>query len=340
MGSPLRFLDLEGCEGYPDSTEIGLAGIQSMVPFLKNSRGLIHLRVGNNPGINSECFRLVVEALDGGPINMLNFDSCSISDISVLGDCFLPNVCSLELSNHSVTSVPSLDKYTNLEDLWFCGKVGTDIGIDGCRSIAILLQKEGCSMQNLNLNHCGIGDNEGGGEILANSLKRNNSLELLNLYSSKMTERGCSAFLKLLNDISSIESTYTSNHTLTRQLMFPYPAINNHAGSALRLNKRHEGDAHAVGRAKVIATQLKSNTRRELCQLQGIDYSFESVFADVEPILLPEVLALVGGNHGQSELYLMLMAAVPDLASIVEGKTTTTLLPRKKKKKQKTKSAS
>ena len=38
---------------------------------------------------------------------------------------------------------------------------------------------------------------------------------------------------------------------------------------------------------------------------------------DIEPVLLPEVLSLVGKRHGQNELYRMLTATAPDLVSIV-----------------------
>ena len=71
------------------------------------------------------------------------------------------------------------------------------------------------------------------------------------------------------------------------------------------------------GREKVIDTQFNSNTRIALCRLQDIDYSHGSIFADIDPILLPEVLALVGGRHGQRELYRMLLATVPYVASTV-----------------------
>ena len=88
--------------------------------------------------------------------------------------------------------------------------------------------------------------------------------------------------------------------------------------NAIEINKNN--DAYAAGRAKVIGTQLSSNKRMELSRLQGVDYSYGSIFADIDPILLPEVLALVGGRHDQRELYRMLLATAPDLVSIVNRK--------------------
>ena len=128
--------------------------------------------------------------------------------------------------------------------------------------------------------------------------------------------------MKLLNDIASIESTYNSNHTLTH-LGLPKSTnqiigvrYQHHIEAAASINMMIK-PSRAAGRTKVIVSQLYSKDRKELCRMQGIDYSRGSIFADIDPILLPEVLALVGGRHGQRELYRMLLATVPYVASTV-----------------------
>jgi hypothetical protein len=69
-------------------------------------------------------------------------------------------------------------------------------------------------LTNLLLGNTGIGDE--GIEILANSLKDNTKLKELNLENnSNITVKGRRVLLKLLVDVSSIERTYNSNHTLT-----------------------------------------------------------------------------------------------------------------------------
>jgi hypothetical protein len=207
-----------------------------------------------------------------------------------------------------------LENYANLEQL---NLNNNKLGREGCRSIAKLLEKGGSRLNYLELTSNDLGDEEA--EILANSLKCNTSLDALYLRGNNFGERGFVAFLKLLNNASSIDSTYTSNHTLKKLLlpsalkMQQYKQIN----SAIQINKGNEGNSHAAGRAKVIATQLNSNARMDLCRLQGVDYSYGSIFAEIKPILFPEVLSLTGGNHGQNELYEMLLATVPDLVSIV-----------------------
>ena len=117
--------------------EFGLNGIQSMVPFLKNSRSLTHLNIGNNENINTECFRLLVEALHGGSIEQLDLNDCEIDDITALEHCTLPHLRVLDLDNNNIKNIPSLEKYTNLEQLWL-GE--NNIGKEGCREIEKLLQ--------------------------------------------------------------------------------------------------------------------------------------------------------------------------------------------------------
>lgn len=85
------------------------------------------------------------------------------------------------------------------------------------------------------------------------------------------------------------------------------------------MNELHQ-NSHAVGRAKVIEYQLNSQKRKVLCQLQGIDFSYSNIFADIDPILLPNIIALIGDRHGQSELYTALIPTAPDLLSYIDRK--------------------
>ena len=125
--------------------------------------------------------------------------------------------------------------------------------------------------------------------------------------------------------MSSVRRTYRSNISLIN-LHLPAPTdatvreIQSHIESAVAINRGHLGSPGGAGRSKVIETQLNSQKRKELCRLQCLDYSHGSIFAEIEPILLPEVLALVGGKHGQNELYQMLLGTAPDLVSIVNRK--------------------
>ena len=168
--------------------DLGVNGIRSMLPFLKNTPNLGNIYLNGNDGICTEGFELVICALNGSSsMEELWFDECNIEDISALNTYTLPNLRILDLGHN-------------------------DIGREGCIIIANLLQKEASTLKNLYLDSTDMGDE--GAEILANSLKHNTKLELLDLELNNIGERGKGAFLKLLNDISSIESTYNSNHTL------------------------------------------------------------------------------------------------------------------------------
>ena len=81
---------------------------------------------------------------------------------------------------------------------------------------------------------------------------------------------------------------------------------------------------HAVGRDKIIKYQLNSTRRKKLCELQGIEYTSGNVFADIKPNLLPNILALIGDGHGQSELYTALVSTAPDLLSYIDRKALLT----------------
>ena len=83
------------------------------------------------------------------------------------------------------------------------------------------------------------------------------------------------------------------------------------------MNRRYENESsHAAGRAKVIKYHLNSENRKELCNIQGIGYvSIGKLLEDVEPILLPRIISLIGREHGHNELYTALVSTAPALLS-------------------------
>ena len=300
--------------------EIGINGIRCMVPFLRNSPNLSLINLGNNKDICTEEFEVLINALDGGHIKEIFLQNCNIEDISVLGNCTLSHLRELHLEDNSTQNmggILALQNYTNLKELYL---EGNKIGREDCLVISNLLQKEDSKLEVLDLDSNDIEDE--GAEILAASLKHNNTLTDLYLHKNKITERGFCAFLKILNDISSIDCTYNSNHTL-KHLTLP----DDHYTQTMREIRTHT--LSLLGKnisspnprmEKIIDTQLNSNKRMELSRLQGVPYSYSGIFSDIDALVLPEVLALVGQSHGQTELYHMLIAVVPDLASTVNRK--------------------
>ena len=280
--------------------QVGAEGIRSMIPFLQNSPQLKVITFSNNNSLGNEAFVVLMNALDGGPIEELRLHKCSISDISALDNVTLPRLKRINLSNNS-------------------------IGREGIIVLSNILQQEGSTLTKLYLESTGIGDESI--EILANSLKHNTSLTILGLGGNNIREMGCKAILKLLNDVSSIEKTYNSNHTLI-QIKFvisKYIGVNNDTPRVsemkrlirLSLQMNRQCSSTLTGKAKVIHTQLNSGYRTELAAVQGINKdSYLSIFSEIDALVLPEVLAMVA-RDGQTELYCMLTAVVPDLASTV-----------------------
>ena len=292
----------------------GIAGVRSMVHFLQNYRNLSNINLSTNNNIDTAAFELLIRAIHGSPIKKLSLDGCSINDVSALGNSSLPLLQSLHLEENNIQSISALENYTQLQTL---NLSGNNIGIDGCRTLSHLLQNEDSSLHTLDLNNIKI-DGEGA-EIIANSLKHNTKLESLDLDgNSKITERGFKAFLKILTDVSSIENTYNSNHTLT-ELFLSSDDVDDDVDDNIRwhIDNMLENSGNNPGRRKVIDYQLNTTDRTELANLQGITCTNNSVYAQIDPVALPDVLSLVGRQCSQNDLYCALVATASDLTSLV-----------------------
>jgi len=279
------------------NNDFGIEGVRCMLPFLQNSQNLSRVNLGLNNNINNECFEVLVSALNGTSVKELYIYNCNITDISALDASNLSNLKELNLNNNK-------------------------IGREGCITISNLLKKEGSTLRHLYLNDTGIDDE--GTEILAAALKHNTKLRILDLQWNNITGRGGIALLKVLVDVSSIENTYNSNHSLISCYITNNTStrkVKSLINSACDMNQKCRWTAsEASGRAKVIKYHLNSHTMKELCQLQGIEYSAGSIFTDIEPALLPKVLWLIGSSHGQSELYTALVHTAPELLSYIDRK--------------------
>jgi len=298
----LREIDLR-------QNSFGVGGIQSMVPFLQASKNLRSLNIlGNN--IKSEGFRLLWRAVRDSPIETLWCGWCGVENIEI-DDEYIPK---------------------RLETLNLCGN---NINPDGCRELTKLLLKEDTTLQDLHLRENNIDDE--GVEILVNALRNNTSLIRLSLDANeKISKKGIGLMLRLVNDISSIKATLQSNHTL---IMFgrgfgddmheydaPKNSIQHKLRTALDINRDWMGKqdlaalAAEAGQKKVISTQLNSKERTSLCCLQEVDICNEALYSEINPLHLPEVLAIVGRHHGQSELYVALVSSIAGLFSTVNRK--------------------
>eukprot|EP00984_Skeletonema_dohrnii_P021305 scaffold10614_cov82-Skeletonema_dohrnii-CCMP3373.AAC.2 len=282
---------------------LSITSVQSMVPFLESAHNLKELYLNNN-NIQSEGFSLMFRALRDSPIETLLCNDCGVESIEIENDYFPKHLITLRLS-------------------------GNNIETDGCRGLANLLQGGDSTLEVLDLSYNFI-DNEGV-EILVDALQSNTSLKTFDLGGNDgISNQGRIMLLKLVNDISSITATLHSNHTLTSldvedlspsdvEDMDQSGSLDAYDEILLHINEatstsRNNGNPEASGRAKVIQTQLHSEIRAELCRLQGVDHS---VYSDIDPLHLPEVLSLIGRHHGQGQLYLALKSSIMTLFSTV-----------------------
>jgi len=297
--------------------EFGLGGVKAMISFLKECPHLSELDLDGNDEMGTEGFELLAASLHGGAIERLRVERCNVENIMALERYTLPKLRNLDLGDNGFTRIPSFDKFTKLQNLYLDRN---DIDQVGYQAVANLLQKKGSSLTLLSLCSTGMRDQEA--KIIADSLKSNTELKSLDMRGcNSFSQGGLLSFLKLLNDISSIDNTFNSNNAITnlglpKLARVDYPQVVRYINFATNMNRMHKGNAAAAGRAKVIGSQLNTRKRIKLYELQGIKYGSTHVFSQIETHLLPNVLALVGMKHGMNELYRMVIATSPDLMSL------------------------
>lgn len=296
---------------YLPRNRFGVSGVQAMVPFLMNSSKLIELDLGHN-NIQSEGFHAVYRALRGSPINLLHCGWCGVENLDLDGD-YIP------------------------KRLQHLGLSGNNINSEGCRELTKLLLNEDCILETLGLRENNIDDE--GVAILVDALRMNTSLKVITLdENERITMKGKASMLKLVNDISSIDATLQSNHTLTTFgksfeqegesfINTPDRLIRHRISKALHTNynmtswtRMTSSQLDTAGRKKVISTQLNSRERALLCDLQDVDVCNEALYSEINPLHLPEVLAMIYQHHGQSELYVALVSSIAGLLSTINRK--------------------
>ena len=100
----LQRLDLDG-------NNFGIDGVRSMIPFLEASRQLLCLNLSNNNNFNSDCFEVLVSALNGKSITFLYLQYNNIEDISALDRYNLPHLEYLSLNGNNI----GRDGYNNIK---------------------------------------------------------------------------------------------------------------------------------------------------------------------------------------------------------------------------------
>ena len=286
--------------------QLSVAGVRCMVPFLQNANNLHILQLSDNNNLQSEGFNFLFRELRDSPIEELYFSGCGIE-------------------------TPEIDIEHSPKHLKRLGIHVNNISADGCRVVAKLLHGD-ATLKYLYLGHNKIDDE--GVEILVNALQNNTALKTLDLRgNNEISNLGGMMLLKLVNDISSIKATLQSNHTLEDLNLLDEEEedpqdpqdpqvqhVQEYIDMATQINLDTGMDRlpdAAAGRGKMILMQLKSVNRLELAEMQGVDHS---LYSEIDPLHLPEVLALVSRYHGQGEFYVALKSSIAGVISTVSRK--------------------
>ena len=182
-----------------------------------------------------------------------------------------------------------------------------------------MLRKENATLEQLYLEKNKIDDE--GMSFLVIALQTNTSLYSMELRNNVgITIEGMKLLLKLLNDISSIKATLQSNHIL-RTMSFNDSFEEAHIGYILRrvlkINMFHENNPNTAGKQKVIDTQLNSRLRAEMCSLQGLEHSRKPL-TEIGPMLLPEVLEIIGKHHRLNDFYEAFRTSVANMWATID----------------------
>ncbi len=292
------------------NNHFGIQGLRSMVPFLQHVKHLSGLDISGN-NIGSEGFAVLWRGLHRSPIKHLFCNSCGIA--------------SMEIDIYGRKCGPR-----RLESF---GLDSNFIDSDGLREVSKLLHTGG------RMAHLSLCDNRIGNEgvaALVDAMKNNTSLQTLEIYHNELiTDEGKVLLLKLVIDISSIKATLQSKHTLQRVEVAeprPYPLERDEYHDRIRdatdINQEYPGNPEVAGREKVIRMQLVSYKRERLADLQGVR---RSVFSEIDPLYLPEVLSLIGRRHGHGGTQLF-KAVSSTIMTLLHSGARDTEPPRKKRR--------
>ena len=325
--SPIETLQCENCR--IESIEIDCTQIPRHLRYLS--------LLGNR--INADGCRGLAKLLQGGDAKLesLNLNRNEINDdgVKILAEALKKNKSleSLHLSNNIIKDDGAAALAAALQSNSMLKALDLDsnrIGDDGVATLAGALQS------NATLIYLDLGNNEIGDDgvtALAAALQSNATLKELDLRGNTgISQRGKISLLKLVIDISSIEATLQSNHTLTKIYVTgkrPYETEIGHdeegndiiqqlINEAIDINSGGWVSIELAGREKVRKIQIHGTKRAQLADLQGVTHS---VYSEIDSLYMPEVLALMNRSYyRRRELFPALKSTMTGLLSRVDMK--------------------
>ena len=201
---------------YPVHNPIGEVGCE-LLKTLQNNRHLTALHIWCCDISNAE------ESITAMLRSCTNLKMISLTNNGITDEVLLPMVAAIR--GHS-----------SLQDLYLWKNM---ICNAGCGALATLLESPNSNLRRLDLstNHIGIL----GAHKLADSLTNNTKLKRLYLESNQIDQSVLeNSFSRVLCDKSSLNATYSSNHTLSNELFGGFEEegrMGKHLASLLKLNK-------------------------------------------------------------------------------------------------------
>ena len=301
--------------------------VQSMAQFLMNAPKLNSIVLRNG----SVSLLVIIHALNGrSSIEKLSLDYCDPDSVSTVGSCIMPNLKSLRLSNSWITSVPPLHGFPKLNAL---SLFGNKMDKEGFARLNEYLASDSCPLHTLGLGHTGMTDEDI--SSLTQALKFNRSVTHLYLSGNDCGEAGYRSILKMVVDISSIEATLESNtclHKITLPKENDYRCDSDSDSDESEYNTRDGFEEIRICihnfvylnhyakslKERVMETHLNTQDRRQLSEMQGVDYSYGSLFTEIPTCVLPELFAILWEDPKRMDPFRALVATVTDWTSLVD----------------------
>ena len=269
------------------NNELSAAGVRSIVPFLQNSNNLQGLDLYRN-NIQSEGFNILLQALRDSPIEELYCSRCGIE------------------------SIPNSDSFPkHLTELYFCHN---NIGIEGCRELAKLLQRGDATLKILDLEDNQVGN---GVEILVEALRTNRSVTKLHLSNNMIEDDGVAALAIALQSNTTLTTLDLNNNDIGDDGVETLAdALQSNATlTTLHLNKNKIGNDGVAALAATLqsnATLATLYLRTNMINDDGVETLADALKSNTSL----KRLDLRGNNDISEKGKIMLLKVVIDISSI------------------------
>ena len=269
---------------YLSSIYLGDEGARIMGSSLAHNTRLQHLDLNNNGGVSSagwrDFFRSISHLTSG--LTCLNLGSTNLQDAVI------------------PTMVEALAAMTSLKLLSLSGN--DSITTVGWYAFSTLLFRPNSKLEEIdtssNTMYINGNINDEVATACANALTNNANLRKLIFGYSAITEVGWSAFNNIVCNKSSIETIYSSNHTLI-SLHYRYTGIPDELASNLELNQN--GNKFDVARQKIIRHYFANGD-------QNTD-----AFIEMELEMIPRAISWMCRDDAGLSLLYQLVRSMPSL---------------------------